>query len=138
MSDEPKDDGPEITPETRDRLQAVRNGLLQLHKMMMDAEKNSYERANGPIASPHAFLQLLMYDPWFGWLRPVSELVVQIDELLDSRTPPGEAAGQATLREVRSLLNPVEEGEEFGVKYLKLMQTQPDVILKHGEIEKLL
>jgi hypothetical protein len=37
----------------------------------------------GPIHSPHHFFQLLTNDPWFAWLRPVSQLIVAIDEDLD-------------------------------------------------------
>ena len=128
----------ELSMETRERLGDVRNHLLQLHKMMMDVEKDAYESEHGKIASPHAFLNLLLNDPWFGWLRPVSEMVVHIDEFLEQREPGTEATGQDLLREVRSLLNPVEDGEEFGVRYLRVMQNQPDIILKHAEVEKLL
>ena len=137
MSDNSLNSG-ELSADTRERLGEVRNHLLQLHKMMMDVEKDAYENEHGKIESPHAFLNLLLNDPWFGWLRPVSEMVVHIDEFLEQREPGTEAAGQDLLREVRSLLNPVEEGEEFGVRYLRVMQDQPDIILKHAEIEKLL
>jgi len=127
-----------LTPETRQRLQDLRGRLLTLHKAILDTERLSYERAHGRIESPHALLQLVMRDPWFGWFRPVSEIVVQIDELLESKDPVTEAAGQSLLREVRSLINPAEEGEEFAVKYRAILQADPDIILMHAEVSKLL
>lgn len=137
MNDDGMNNG-DLSADSRERLSDVRNHLLQLHKLIMDVEKGLYEKQHGKIESPHVFLNLLMNDPWFGWLRPISEMVVRIDEFLEAREGVTEAAGQDLLREVRSLLNPVEEGEEFGVRYLQVMQDQPDIILKHAEIEKLL
>lgn len=127
-----------LSQATRQRLQSLRNLLLQLHKAIMDVERAAYEKMHGRVESPHAFLQLLMHDPWFGWFRPISELVVQIDELLDSKDWVGENEGEGLLREVRSLLNPAEEGEEFGVKYRAVLQEDPDIILKHAEVQQLL
>jgi hypothetical protein len=116
----------------------VRHTLLRLHKAILDVERNSYERVKGRVGSPHEMLQLVMRDPWFGWFRPLSEMVVQIDELLDSTDIVTEGQAEALFRELRSLLNPVEEGEEFGVKYHNILQEDPGIILAHADISKLL
>lgn len=128
-----------LTPETRQHLQAIRRRLLHLHKAILDVEKADYEKRHGRVESPHALLQLVMHDPWFGWLHPITEIVIQIDELFDAEDPEAtEADGQALLREVRSLINPAEEGEEFSVKYRQILQQDPAIILAHAELSKLL
>lgn len=132
------DIGPPLSPETRNRLNTIRNKLLHLHKAILDAERASYERSNGPIASPHVFLQLVMNDPWFGWFRPISEIVVRIDIMLESKEPVSQADGELMLIELRSLLAPREDGEEFGVKYHRIMQHDPAIIPLHSEIAELL
>ena len=71
----------------RERLNNVRDGLLRLHKGLLASERVGYEKANGRIASRQEFLQLALKDDWFAWLRPVSELIVQIDELLGGMSP---------------------------------------------------
>lgn len=129
---------PAMTLETRQVLNDLRNQLLKLHKAIMDTEKAGYEKVNGRIESPHAFLQLLMKDPWFGWFRPISEMVVQIDELLDSKEPVPEHQAQEVLREARSLMRPSEEGEEFGVKLRAILQDNPDIILMHAQVQQTL
>jgi len=129
---------PAVTHETRQVLNDLRNQLLKLHKAIMDSEKAGYEKVNGRIESPHAFLQLLMKDPWFGWFRPISEMVVQIDELLDSKEPVSEHQAQEILREARSLMRPSEEGEEFGVKLRAILQDNPDIILMHAKVQQTL
>ena len=40
------------------------------------------------MPSAMAFLQLLLNDPWFAWIRPMSGLAAQIDEALFAK--PGE------------------------------------------------
>lgn len=120
------------------RLRGLRRALLNLHKAILEVERVGYERVHGRVASSHGLLQLVMRHPWFGWFRPISEIVVQIDEMLDSEAPLTEADADVLLRELRSLLNPSEDGEEFGIKYHEILQQDPGVILAHAEISKLL
>src|SRR6476619_8423247 len=72
---------------TRDSLKHLRHGLLRLHKMLLDLERVGYERAHHRIANSYEFLQLVLKDPWFDWLHRLSELIVQMDEALDTRDP---------------------------------------------------
>lgn len=141
----------QITHAMREKLNRVRRCLLGLHKSILDAERESYERERGRIASPHVLLQLVMNDPWFGWFRPLSDILVRIDELLEGHTPtqsdqqpdttpppPSDTDAEAILRELRSLLQPAEEGEEFATKYKAVLQRTPDIILAHAELTQLL
>ena len=121
------------------RLRAVRQALLKLHKTLLDAERWRYERVEGRIEGSGRLLHLLLHDPWFAWLRPLSAMVVQIDELLDAKEPQPEApAPRALLSEVKALLTPTEEGESFQRQYHAALQDVPDVVLAHGEVVKLL
>jgi len=74
----------EAQPTARQPLQELRDALLDLHKTLIDSERAVYETNVGPIQSPHHFLQLLSNDPWFAWLRPISQLIVAMDEALDA------------------------------------------------------
>src|SRR6187549_2062228 len=98
---------------TRDSLKVLRQGLLRLHKLLLDLERRDYERSRGRIGNSYEFLQLVLKDPWFDWLHRLSELIVQIDEALDSigaETPATEEDAQALISRARSLLSPAEEG----------------------------
>ena len=57
----------------RQPLQELRDALLDLHKTLIESERAVYETKVGPIKSPHHFFQLVSSDPWFAWLRPVSQ-----------------------------------------------------------------
>ncbi len=69
---------------TKQRLTDLRNGLLGLHKTLLDSERATYERDIARIGSSGELLKLVLYDPWFAWLHELSEFVVLIDETLDA------------------------------------------------------
>lgn len=126
---------------TRDELKELRQGLLRLHKMLLDLERRGYERARGQISNSYEFLQLVLKDPWFDWLHRLSELIVQIDEALDSRDPDHpmtEEDAQALLGRAKSLLAPAESGSEFQKNYFLALQQSPDVVLLHAELMRML
>jgi hypothetical protein len=126
---------------TRENLKALRTGMLRLHKILLDLERRDYERARGKIGNSYEFLQLVLKDPWFDWLHRLSELIVQIDETLDTRdseTPATEADASALIERAKTLLAPAETGTEFQKNYFLALQRSPDVVLLHSEIIKLL
>ena len=126
---------------TRDELKQLRQGLLRLHKTLLELERRGYERARGRIGNSYEFLQLVLKDPWFDWLHRLSELIVQIDETLDTRdseTPATEEDAKALAARAKSLLAPSETGSEFQKNYFLALQQSPDVVLLHAEMMRLL
>ena len=134
-------EGERVSEITRDELKQLRQGLLRLHKMLLDLERRGYERARGRIGNSYEFLQLVLKDPWFDWLHRLSELIVQIDETLDNRdseTPATEEDAREFVVRAKSLLAPSETGNEFQKNYFLALQQSPDVVLLHSEIMRLL
>ena len=125
---------------TRQELKALRQGLLRLHKMLLDQERRDFERARGQISNSYEFLQLVLKDPWFDWLHRLSELIVQIDETLDTHgeTPATEADASALIERAKTLLTPAESGSEFQKNYFLALQQSPDVVLLHSELMRVL
>ena len=120
----------------RQPLQELRDALLDLHKTLIDSERAVYETNVGPIQSPHHFLQLLSSDPWFAWLRPVSQLIVAMDEALDAQEPLTSDIVDALMNESVFLLIPAERGGEFGERYMAALQRDPHVVLAHAQVAK--
>jgi hypothetical protein len=126
---------------SRDSLKQLRQGLLGLHKLLLDLERAGYERARGPIANSYEFLQLVLKDPWFDWLHRLSELIVQIDESLDTREaeqPASDEDAQALIGRAKALLSPSESGTQFQKNYFLALQQSPDVVLLHSELMRML
>jgi hypothetical protein len=92
--------------------------LLRLHKALLDDERVSYERVHGRIPSNGAFLQLVLEDAWFAWLRPLSQVMAKFDELGEEDKSP--------------------EGTGFGRHYYEALQREPDVVLAHAAVRTLL
>jgi hypothetical protein len=119
------------------RLEKLPPMLTGLHKLLLDAERESYEKVFGKVGSTGQMLKLVLEDPWFSWLRALSQMIAKIDETLDAKIPVTESDARELLRETRSLLTPSEEGEGFGKEYFNALQRDPDVIFAHAEIAKI-
>jgi hypothetical protein len=128
--------GPREDDAVRVPLQELRDALLDLHKTLLDSERAVYEATVGAIQSPHHFFQLVTSDPWFAWLRPISQLIVAMDEVLDGREPLTGGHVDTLMSESVFLLIPAERGGEFGERYMAALQRDPHVVLAHAKVAK--
>src|SRR5437899_6619771 len=112
---------PDPDPSTaalRRRLTDLRNGLLQLHKVLLDSESASYDHDVARITTRGQLLELVLHDPWFAWLHELSELVVLIDEALDAEEPLTAADAERMVAKARELVSPADGGGAFRKHYL--------------------
>lgn len=123
----------------RQQILTVRNALLALHKILLELERQRYERANGRIDDMFQLLNLTINDPAFAWLRPLSTLIVEIDEKLDDKDEPmtSDQAG-AVRKEIRELLSANQTGNDFQRNYHWALQESPDAVIAHSGTVKLL
>ena len=121
---------------TRQRLIELRNGLLQLHKTLLDSERGTYERDVERIPSLNHLLSLVLHDPWFSWLHELSQFVVVIDETLDAEEPLTAGDVDRLVDQARQLLSPEENGAGFGRRYFEALQRDPDVVIGHARMMK--
>ena len=126
------------TNASRENLLALRLSMLHLHKTLIDSERTAYEQTFGKVESQNRFLQLLIQDPWFVWLHPLSELVVMMDEALEGEVPVTAAQVKQFGDKARSLLKASEQGEGFERSYYEALQREPDVVLAHAAVTKCL
>lgn len=122
---------------TLQRLSVLRDKLLDLHKILLETERRTYEQVRGRV-SRGELLQLLISDEQFAWLRNISMLVVEIDETLHADEPVTLDDAQSLLDSARTLLAPAEDGNTFEKKYYNALQGEPDVALAHAEITQIL
>jgi catechol 2,3-dioxygenase len=123
---------------SRNRLREMRVRLLALHKALLEDTKTAYELDRGRIGSNASLLQLVINDPWFAWLHPLSELVVRIDETLQADAPSTDADGVVLLDQVERLLSPAQSAAAFAQRYYDALQRQPAVIVAHAEVRRIL
>ena len=123
----------------RQRLTDLREAMLPLHKALLEFDRVGYEATFGKIQSPFQFLKLVMDDPWFTWLTPMTQLITVMDEMLDAKQEPlTVAAVDAVAERVKTLLVATEGGEGFSRHYDEALQRDPDVVLAHAAVAKLI
>ena len=108
-------------------LRNLSDALQTLHARLVSALRTGLEKLQGRIG-PGDLLQRLLHDPLFAWLRPISGLIIEIDELADvEETPPGAVA------RIRTSL---ERWIEANANYRVLLQSDPDVAMAHAELRR--
>src|SRR5215469_6750715 len=118
----------------RERLTELRNGLLKLHKVLLDSERAAYEHDVARITSTGQYLNLVLDDPWFAWLHELSQFIVLIDETLDFEDPATAADADRLVARARELVAPSENGAAFARSYFDAMQRDPEAVLAHRDM----
>src|SRR5271154_6481558 len=103
--------GVENVAAARQRLKELREALLRLHKALVESERVGYEKTFGKVGSSYQLLHLLTVDPWFTWLRPVSQLVSAMDEMLETKKPLTLEQFHSLVTQTKTLLVPATSGE---------------------------
>lgn len=118
-------------------LRTLRNKFLSLHSCLLETERIAYEQVRGRVTSAE-LLQLVIDHEQFAWLHQISELVVQIDEMLAADEPILPENVQNLIADARQLIMPSEVGNAFARKYYAALQREPSVVLAHAEVSQLL
>lgn len=119
----------------RQRLVEIRRGLLRLHKALIDSERAAFESRTGATSNGQ-FLQLLLQDPFFVWLRPFSGLIAQMDEALAAPEGVSEESAGAFAAQARALISTAEEGAGVESRYGVVRGRDPDVLFAHVELAR--
>jgi hypothetical protein len=131
----------------RESLSQVRRTLLDLHKALIERERAAYEKGHGAV-TPGEMLQLLIRDPAFSWLHPISELIVRLDELIsnanDRRRPtparpamtPDQVNAEAEMlmTETRELLTAGDAPGGFRQHYDSVLEAAPAIMAMHRAV----
>lgn len=123
--------------ENAEILKNARNVLLKLHKSLIDHERELYEGIHGP-QSPGQFLNVLLEDEDFSWLRKFSMLIVEIDEMFDLKDGISSELVDANLSKIRELMDMKEDDEFFRAKYQFALQRFPEVVGLQSELRQII
>ena len=118
-------------------LRDSRNLLLKLHKSLLDHERTIYEGINGPM-TPGQFLNVLLEDPDFAWLRKFSTLIVEIDEMFAQKDGYSPEMIEQHVSALRSLVQMEGEDEVFKSKYQSGLQQDLEAAAQQGQLKSLL
>ena len=118
------------------RLRDLRLRLLHLHKSLLEMERQDFEKMFGRLTTGE-LLQLVINHAQFGWLRMISALVVEIDEILNDEEPATMSDFEDLISQARSLFT-TAGNEEFKTKYQTALQREPAVVMAHANLMQVL
>ena len=126
-----------MNPTDRQLLFDLRKALLHLHKTLLDWERSTYERAHGRVSAGE-LLKIIVEDAQFAWLRPISELIVRIDETSDTEEGDATADVEALIARARDAVLPNESATPYAQRYLAALQEHPDAVFAHRAVRDVL
>ena len=118
----------------REALRQVSKILIPLHRNLIDSAKADYALGYGPVEKPAQLLQLLTDDPFFAWLKPMTSLIVDIDEMarVDFEHEDAYAIGDRLQR----LFGRENPDAAFAEQYVPVLQREVDVAILHAALQK--
>lgn len=118
--------------ELREGLRTVSKALLPLHRALINAAKDDYTFAYEPV-TPTQLLGLLGDDPFFAWLKPVTAVIVDIDEMArrDFERPDVDEV----LGRIDRLFGATPD-EAFAEHYIPILQRDVDVAIGHAAVRQ--
>jgi hypothetical protein len=127
----------DLTP--RARLAAVNRLLRDVHGSLVRAVQEAFERLHGRVSGSVALLALVLDDPLFAWLRPMSALIAELDELADDGERDVDRVKLAAIRTtIERWTSITGEADEFAESYRIFLQTDPGVVLAHAALKQAL
>lgn len=126
-----------MNDQTRAQLVPLRDQLLQVHTVLLADQRKQYEDMYGHVQTSGEMLNLVMSHEWFTWLRALSSLIVEFDELLAAKES-ADAQATTLVEYARALMVPASEGATFRIKYHEAVQRDPNVLIEHGNLKRVL
>lgn len=117
-------------------LRELSQAARRVHKAMLDVETQYFGAVGGVLEH----LQLVTNHPHFAWLLKLSGLMAELDERLDDKEQPVDAATATDYRSAfEQLVGPRPAiDEDFRKRYLALLQDAPEVAMAHGVLRQAL
>jgi hypothetical protein len=121
---------------TRPQLRALSRTLRDVHRGLVEFSRERYELANGAVRDRGELLRLLLEDDAFTWLRPLSRMIVEIDELAARDAAPTANEAEEIRARAEALTTASVDSDAFGSRYVALLASEPRVAMNHGELRE--
>jgi hypothetical protein len=114
-------------------LRALSRVLQDVHRSLIDFSRERYELAKGDVVTRSELLGLVLGHEAFVWLRPLTKLIANIDDLA--------ARADATPAEIAeigdraaALMASSDDPNAFGSRYVGLLASEPRIAMHHGDL----
>lgn len=114
--------------ELREALRDTSRALIPLHRHLIEAARSDYAFAYQAVERTTQMVELLQNDPFFAWLKPLTAIIVDIDEMTRTDFQPEQAA--AIAQRLERLF--------AEAKYVEMLQREVDVAMAHAAVRRAL
>ncbi|MBC8159883.1 MAG: hypothetical protein H7Z42_01580 [Roseiflexaceae bacterium] len=122
----------------REALGQVHKQMLELHRTLIAATRKDYEREHGPIENPYALLNLVSNHPAFAWLRPLTLLLVDIDDLQEQAELSSYAVSAVRAASAVLFMPTEDQDKSFYEQLRAARQNEPSLVTLHAHIRQAL
>jgi hypothetical protein len=119
----------------RETLRELSRHLLPLHRALIESARADYAAMVAPVTGPGHLLRLLNEDAFFAWLKPLTSLIVDIDEM--ARVDFTEPEFKAIESRIDELFGTAAENG-FASQYVPVLQRDVDVAIAHAALRQVL
>lgn len=108
----------------REALRDTSKALLPLHRHLINAAKSDYMFAFSKDVTATQLVDLLQNDPFFAWLKPITAVIVNIDEMVRTDFEPKDVT--PIVSRIESIL--------AEPKYVEMLQQEVDIASAHAAV----
>jgi hypothetical protein len=119
----------------RENLRHLSRALIPLHRALIAAARSDYDFAFGTALTPNELLRLLPEDPFFAWLRPMTSLIVDIDEMVRIDFDQSDVA--QILSRTEQFFGAAAD-PAFAGQYVPILQRDTEVAMAHAAVRRAL
>lgn len=113
-------------------LEHFNKELRRLHRKLLENERLEAERDLDQRINPFGFLQMLMNDPRFSWLRPLSTFMADLDAFIDE----SESIEKSDLIRVKGEISKIMIEPKFSERYNHYRNHDSDFAILHANLTK--
>lgn len=121
-----------MTSQNHDSLRAtlkdLRTPFAKVHAFLLAAMKEKFERMEGRLLSPYDWLQMVSGDPTLQWIRPMHELLLDLDILIDEEKLVADDVDRIR-KDLAALIRIEDPQTEFSRNFRTVVQGDPDLLM---------
>ncbi len=115
-------------------LKKMQSTLMQMHRLLMTSQKTDLENQTGQMINAMEWMQLMLTDSRFAWMKAILTLISDIDALMDNYTVSEKELPIISQDSEKLFLTGEGKHTDFFTNYKLVAQKDPDVILYHGQL----
>jgi hypothetical protein len=130
-----------MSAEIKKTFKELSGSLMALHKDLLMLEAKLLEADRGKKLTPYELLNATLTDPKLAWLRKLSELIVNIDTIVDETENLSAQESHRVANEVLLIIEKPADGfadDIFWVRYSEYLAHNPDIIMRHSALKQII